>query len=158
VSGYVRPYYRKLLTAVGADEVETINRLAREWAVPINPNTYTSGGRHVGSAFPGLVARLRRVSDGVTFDVTPLAVPVPSLTADSDRLVIGQNMGLYLRWPVPLVAPANGTQFDVTIFPNEISDRAPLHWAGHPIDLVTLAWTQEGIAYDAAAAAACAPR
>jgi hypothetical protein len=62
-------------------------------------------------------------------------------------------MGLYLAWPAPLVVPSNGTQFDVWIWPNEISEKAPLHWAGHPIDLVTLAWTQEGIAYDAASAA-----
>ena len=153
VSGYVRPYYRKLLTGIGADEVETINRLARGWAVPINPNTYSSGGRFVASAFPGLVVLLKRVSDGVTFATTPLAVPVPALTADTDRLVIGKNMGLYLKWPAPLLVPANGTQFDVSVYPNEISENAPLHWAGHPIDLVTLAWTQEGIAYNAASAA-----
>ena len=62
-------------------------------------------------------------------------------------------MGLYLKWPAPLLVPANGTQFDVSVYPNEISENAPLHWAGHPIDLVTLAWTQEGIAYNAASAA-----
>jgi len=152
VGGYVRPYFRQSLTTVGADEVDTINRLARTWATPCG-NRYGSGpAAHAFSDFPGLVAKLRRVSDGETFTTFPVAVPVVSTTADTDRLVVSKNLRLYLRWPAPLAVPSDGTQFDVVVYPNEVSENAPLHWGGHPVDLVTQAWTQEGIAYDATAA------
>ena len=156
VSGYIRPYYERLLTTIGADEVETINRLARPWAVSaLGTGNYAGSGRRAWMDFPGLVIRMRRVSDGVTFDRIPVAVPTAAPTSgDNDRLVVGENMGLYVYWPAVQPVPANGTQFDISVFPNEISADAPLHWAGNPVDLVTTAWTQEGIPYNAAAAAA----
>lgn len=155
VGGYIRPYRLKLLTTVGADEVETINRLARPWAVTaIGTGRYAGSGRRAWMDFPGLIIRMQRVSDGVTFDRMPVAVPTAApASGDNDRLVVGENMGLYVYWPAVQPVPDNGTQFDVWVFPDEISENAPLHWAGNPVDLVTQAWTQEGIPYDAAAAA-----
>jgi hypothetical protein len=156
VSGYVRPYYDRLLTTIGADEVATINRLAAPWAVStIGTGKYTGSGRLAWNDFPGLVIRMKRVSDGVTFDRMPVAVPTAAPTSgDNDRLVVGENMGLYVYWPAVQPVPDNGTQFDIWVYPNEVSERSPLHWAGNPVDLVTLAWTQEGVAYNAVAAAA----
>lgn len=153
VSGYVRPYYRVVADAIGADEVETINRLAQPWAVPCG-NRYGNSGRRPFRDFPGLIARLTPVGGGTVRDFRPVGVPNTSPQGAVERLVNGTGMGLWLYWPAPISVPSNGDQFDVIVFPNEISDEAPLHWAGNPIDLVTLAWTQEGIAYNAAAAAA----
>lgn len=156
VSGYVRPYFARSLTTIGADEVETINRLARPWAVSaLGTGRYSASGgaRRAWMDFPGLIARLTPVAGGSTREVMPVGVPTTSYTGDTDRLVVGENMGLYLYWPAPLVVPTNGTLFDVIVFPNEISENAPLHWAGNPIDLATQAWDQEGIRYSASAAA-----
>lgn len=158
VSGYIRPYRQKLLTTVAADEVETINRIARPWAVTaIGTGRYAAGGpgqRRAWMDFPGLIIRMKRVSDGVTFDRMPVAVPTPAqASGDNDRLVVGKNMGLYVYWPSVQPVPDDGTQFDVWVFPDEISENAPLHWAGNPVDFATQAFTQEGIPYDAASAA-----
>ena len=158
VSGYIRPYRQKLLTTIGADEVDTINRLARPWAVTaIGTGRYAAGGpgqRRAWMDFPGLIIRMKRVSDGATFDRMPVAVPTPAPTSgDNDRLVVGRNMGLYVYWPAVQPTPSNGTQFDVWVFPDEISENAPLHWAGNPVDFVTQAFTQEGIPYNDASAA-----
>lgn len=156
VGGYIRPYYDRLRTSVGGDEVETINRLARPFAVNAFDSRYsaTLGARRAWMDFPGLVARIRRVSDGVTINTLPVGAPAVSTAGEIDRLVNGTALGLYVYWPAVLAVPSNGTQYDIWIYPNEVSEKSPLHWAGNPVDLVTLAWTQEGISYNTAAAAA----
>jgi hypothetical protein len=171
VGGYVRPYYRQPLTRVTVDEIETINRLAAQW-FQWNPIPYVTGGQQPFGDFPGLVARLRRVSDGNVIDTHPVARPVglaARITGGApdgshEFMVVGTNatvvggplnptglaatLKMIVRWPAPLSVPANGTQYDVLVYPSEVSENAPLHVAGNPVDLAVQAWTQEGIPYD----------
>ncbi len=88
-----------------------------------------------------------------TQDFTPLNLP-PAGNPGALLGLFDFNGQVCIRWPASAGAtPSIGTLFKLAIFPRHIDQRNPLHWRGHPMDLVTGLLTLRGEAYNAASAA-----
>jgi hypothetical protein len=119
---------------------------------------------------PGLTARLMDINTGpgltsnppagfteATADLMPLGFTfVPTVSFFAGGLSILTVDGrILLYWPASRGdQPTVGDRFKIIVFPREISDRNPLHWTGHPMDLATGLLALRGELYNAASAAA----
>jgi hypothetical protein len=121
--------------------------------------------------YPDLTARLFALdtAPGVTSnppagftadeaDFTPLAIIPDSGIVDVINSLRGNlitnDEHVYLYWLASRGdQPAIGDRFKLAIFPRHISERNPLHWSGHPMDLATGLLTLRGESFNAASAA-----
>jgi hypothetical protein len=102
-----------------------------------------------GASYPGLRAEL--VPVGAAPSPGGLLIPREvSTLLTPPRLIYDGQISLF--WPG--TTPTVGQEYDLKIYPLEVSQRAPLHIEKHPVDILTDLWTDAGIAYDAASAAA----
>ena len=117
---------------------------------------------------PGLTARLMDINTGPGLTSNP---PTGHTEAETDFMPLGftevflarpaalgvltDDGRIFLNWPVSRGNWLSvGDQFKLIVFPREISERNPLHWMGHPMDLVTGLLALRGESYNAASAAA----
>lgn len=134
VGGYARPYYARSSNAVKSDEIAAFRDYAKpHWVEDLV--TFQSDSRQKRSSFgyfPGLVVRLRRVSDGAVFYRTPIACVTLRLreyvpgggglgpevyAGDPDGLIDPVSGRLRIDWPDPTgggVTDIMGRSLDAT--------------------------------------------
>jgi type 1 fimbria pilin len=123
----------------------------------------TVNGLAIGGAPYNLVARLFDIETGPGttvgldgYDFTPVGILIFG-TLFTTAALLNSKTAVTLWWPSGNPGglpnpPAEGARFKMAVFPTAISERNPLHWRGHPVDLVTGLCALRNQAYDAASA------
>jgi hypothetical protein len=124
----------------------------------------TVNGLAVGGAPYDLVARLFDIGTGPGttegldgYDFTPVGILIFG-TLFTNAALLNSKTAVTLWWPAGNPGglpspPAEGARFKMAIFPTTISERNPLHWRGHPMDLATGLMTLRNQPFDAGSAA-----
>lgn len=155
--------------SIGTPTLNLLNRVANDFQVATGVTaTPTIGG--VGYALPAtfdIGVRVTPVSTGTLAGVfVPYAIGVPGFTPQQAALLFPADNGAIImafRWTgtgtdvngnAQPAQPSVGDLLDVYAYPLAISQQAPLHWFGTPVDLATQALTYAGYSFDATSATA----
>lgn len=103
--------------------------------------------------FPGILYRVQTTTGAFVGNFTPLSEPMhPDKATPPDIFTRIGEASIWVDWTGDL--PTVGTQYDVYMFPTDISADNPLHYFGHPVDLRQAIWDEKGIGYDSSVLAA----
>jgi hypothetical protein len=105
-------------------------------------------GARIRGWFPGLFYRVENLDGTLNTFKTALAEPQEPGHPE-DLITRSEVASFWLDW-APAGAIAVGQQFNLYLYPGEVSENNPLHILAHPIDIVEQLWIENGIAYDSA--------
>lgn len=161
-----------------SDEWSELNAVGRRYFVEDRARLDTAAGVAIFGWFPGLAIQLTAVSGGAVTTFPDAAVPdsgvvaAPVTIVHTGGLVPDQFVGDRARlievrtpptfgggdsWDVlrvdwgataDVTPPANGTDYDVLVYPWAVSEESPIHVAGHPCDLAVRALAFAGLSVD----------
>lgn len=98
--------------------------------------------------FPGIIYRVQSTTGTLVGNFTPLSEPVhPDKATAPDIFTRNGEAAIWVDWTAAV--PSVGDQYDVYMYPTDISVDNPLHIFEHPVDLRQKLWDESGIAYDA---------
>jgi hypothetical protein len=103
--------------------------------------------------FPGILYRVQTVTGTLVGNFTPLSEPVhPDKATPPDIFTRTGEASIWVAWTGTL--PSVGDQYDVYMYPTDVSKDNPLHIFEHPVDLRQKIWDESGMAYDSSVLAA----
>lgn len=98
--------------------------------------------------FPGILYRVQSTTGTLIGNFTPLSEPThPDKATAPDIFTRNGEASIWVDWTA--AAPSVGDQYDVYMYPTDISGDNPLHVFEHPVDMRQKLWDESGIAYDA---------
>lgn len=109
-----------------------------------------------GNPLTGLTAFVREMVSGPTRGFFTPGGIVNNLPGVVQGLKASAFAGgsFSLLWPPGMTLPTVGDVHHISMFTTTSSDQSPVYLDLHPVDIVTMLWTEAGVAYDAASAAA----
>lgn len=123
-------------------------RETQELARPYFRRVANWDGARIRGWFPGLFYRVQNLDGTLNTFKTALAEPQENGHPE-DLITRSTNPSFWLDW-APAGAISVGQQFDLYLYPGEVSENNPLHILAHPVDIIERLWIENGIAYDAA--------
>lgn len=118
-----------------------------------SPTWKNAPGGAIRGYFPGILYRIQTVTGTFVGNFTPLSEPVhPDKATPPNIFTRTGEASIWVAWTGTL--PTVGDQYDVYMYPTDISEDNPLHIFEHPVDLRQKLWDESGIAYDSSVLAA----
>jgi hypothetical protein len=103
--------------------------------------------------FPGILYRVQSTTGTLVGNFTPLSEPVhPDKATPPNIFTRTGEASIWVAWTGSL--PSVGDQYDVYMYPTDVSEDNPLHIFEHPVDLIQKIRDEAGIAYDSSVLAA----